>query len=141
MARQNIRKILVPLDGSKNSMRGLDEAISIAKKCNASITGLYVTPITPPKSDEQISYVEKYLLKNAQKFMIKAKKRSTQHGIEFKDKVLYGDEGETIVKYAKKNFDMIVIGSRGLSAVKEFFLGSTSNHVLHKSKTPVMVVK
>ena len=138
----NIKKILVPLDGSKNSMRGLDEAIYIARQCQATITGLYVTPITQPQTDEQISYVEKYLLKNAARFMAKAKKRSAQNGILFSDKILYGDEGKKIIKFSKdKKFDLIVIGSRGMGATKELFLGSTSNHVLHKSSIPVLIVK
>ena len=44
----NFKKILVPLDGSSNSMRGLDRAIEIAKGGDAEITGFYVfhLPIT-----------------------------------------------------------------------------------------------
>jgi nucleotide-binding universal stress UspA family protein len=42
MIRGKIKKILVPLDGSKNSLRGLDEAIYLARQCQATITGLYV---------------------------------------------------------------------------------------------------
>ncbi|MDX1595408.1 MAG: universal stress protein [Nitrosopumilaceae archaeon] len=138
----NIKKILVPLDGSKNSLRGLDEAIFIARQCNATITGLYVVPMTKPKVDSQISYVEKTLLNQAGKFMYKAKKRSAEHGILFEDKVVYGDEGPKITKFAKsKKFDLIVIGSRGMNPIKEAFLGSTSNYVLHKSTIPVMIVK
>ena len=37
-----IKKILVPIDGSKNSMRGLDNAIYLARQCKATITGIYV---------------------------------------------------------------------------------------------------
>jgi len=36
---------------------------------------------------------------------------------------------------------MIVMGSRGMGSAKGVFLGSTSNHVLHKSKIPVLIVK
>ncbi len=138
----SIKKILVPLDGSKNSMRGLDEAIYIARQCQATVTGLYVTPMSQPQTDEQISYMEKYLLKHAATFMAKAKKRSAQNGILFEDKIVYGDEGPKIVKFAKdKKFDLIVIGSRGMGSAKELFLGSTSNYVLHKSLIPVLIVK
>ena len=138
----NIKKILVPLDGSKNSMRGLDEAIYLARQCHATITGLYVVPLSKPKTDSQISYIEKYLLKNASKFMLKAKKRAAQNGIDFSDEVIYGDEGPKIINYANsKKFDIIVIGSRGMSSIKETFLGSTSNYVLHKSKIPVLIKK
>ncbi len=138
----NIKKILVPLDGSKNSMRGLDEAIYLARQCHAIVTGLYVIPLSKPKTDAQISYIEKYLLENASKFMSKAKKRAAQNGIDFLDDIIYGDEGSKIVNYANtKKFDIIVIGSRGMSSLKETFLGSTSNFVLHKSKIPVLIVK
>lgn len=136
------RKILVPLDGSKNSLRGLDEGIYLARQCHATITGLYVVPLSKPKIDAQISYVEKHILKNAAKFMSKAKTRSAQNGILFDDKVVYGDEGPKIINFADtKSYDIIVIGSRGLGSLKEAFLGSTSNYVLHKSKIPVLIVK
>jgi nucleotide-binding universal stress UspA family protein len=139
---QNIKKILVPMDGSKNSMRGLDEAIYLARQCNAIITGLYVIPLAKPVTDSQISYLEKYLLNNASKFMSKAKIRAAQNGILFDDDIIYGDEGPKIINYANnKSYDIIVIGSRGMGSIKETFLGSTSNYVLHKSKIPVLIVK
>ena len=123
-------------------MRGLDEAIYLARQCHATITGLYVVPLSKPKTNSQISYIEKYLLGNAAKLMAKAKNRAAQNGIVFSDDVIYGDEGPKIVSYAtNKKFDIIVIGSRGMSSIKETFLGSTSNFVLHKSKIPVLIVK
>ena len=86
--------------------------------------------------------MEKILLGHAQKIMKKAKLKAAQKGILFFDRVSYGDDGKRIVEVAdKQNFDLIVIGSRGMSAAKEIFLGSTSNYVLHKSKKPVLVVK
>jgi nucleotide-binding universal stress UspA family protein len=137
-----IKKILVPLDGSKNSMRGLDEGIYLARQCQATITGLYVVPLSKPKTNSQISYVEKYLLNHAAKFMSKAKKRAAQNGVLFDDTVVYGDEGPKIISFAiNKSYDIIIIGSRGMSSLKEAFLGSTSNFVLHKSKIPVLIVK
>jgi nucleotide-binding universal stress UspA family protein len=36
---------------------------------------------------------------------------------------------------------MIVMGTRGLSSAEESFLGSVSNHVVHKSKVPVLLIK
>ena len=142
LIRKKIKKILVPLDGSKNSFRGLDEAIYLARQCQATITGLYVIPLSPPKTDAQISYIEKNLLKKAAKFMFKTKKRAAQNGILFYDKIVYGDEGPSIIRFANnKKFDLIVIGSRGHGGIKEAFLGSTSNYVLHKSQIPVLIVK
>jgi len=142
MTTKKIKKILVPLDGSKNSFRGLDEAIIIARNSQAIILGLYVTPLSPPASNAQKMYIKNYLLKNSNQFMKKAKVFCAQNGILFHSKILHGDEGPKIVKFSHdKKFDLIVIGSRGMSHLKEMFLGSTSNYVLHKSKIPVLIVK
>ena len=137
-----IKKILVPLDGSSNSFRGLDVAIHMAKESHATITGLYVAAITKPMTNDKITPLEKILLGHAQKIMKKSKLKAAQKGILFFDRVSYGDDGKRIVEVAEKqNFDLIVIGSRGMGSAKEFFLGSTSNYVLHKSKKPILVVK
>jgi nucleotide-binding universal stress UspA family protein len=137
-----IKKILVALDGSPNSFRGLDTAINLARYCHATITGTYVLEIVKPQANEQISSSEKILLEHAQKIMKKAKLKSAQNGILFFDKIAYGDSGRKIVDIAQRNnFDLIVISSRGMGSIKEIFLGSTSNHVLHKSKKPVLIVK
>jgi len=137
-----IKKILVPLDGSANSFRGLDVAIQMARESHATVTGLYVLGIVKPRTNDPITSLEKILLGHAQKLMKKAKLKAAKKGILFFDKVSYGDDGKRIVEVAEKhNFDLVVIGSRGMGAAKELFLGSTSNYVLHKSKKPVLVVK
>ncbi|MBT8242126.1 MAG: universal stress protein [Nitrosopumilus sp.] len=137
-----IKKILVPLDGSSNSFRGLDVAIHMARESHATITGLYVAGIVKSRANGPITPLEKILLGHAQKIMKKAKLKAAKKGILFFDRVTYGDNGKRIVEIAdKQNFDLIVIGSRGMGAAKEIFLGSTSNFVLHKSKKPVLIVK
>ncbi|MEK6931923.1 MAG: universal stress protein, partial [Thermoproteota archaeon] len=73
MIRKNIKKILVPMDGSKNSMRGLDEAIYLARQCHATITGLYVIPIYPRNFTDAIMPYQIHLTKSAKKFMESAK--------------------------------------------------------------------
>ncbi|MCH9664103.1 MAG: universal stress protein [Gammaproteobacteria bacterium] len=137
-----IKKILVPLDGSANALRGLDVAIHMARESHATITGLYVLGMVKPRTNDPITPLEKILLGHAQKIMKKAKLRAARQGILFFDIVSYGDNGKRIIDIAqRKNFDLIVIGSRGMGAAKEIFLGSTSNYVLHKSKMPVLIVK
>ena len=63
-------------------------------------------------------------------------------GAKFKYATGGGNTASQIINAAKKgNFDMIVIGARGIGGTKEAFLGSTSNAVMHKSKVPVLIVK
>ena len=142
MIRKNIKKILVPIDGSKNSMRGLDEAIYLARQCHATITGLYVIPIYPRNFTDAIMPYQIHLTKSAKKFMESAKTTCAQKGIVFKSKIVFGSPTIEIDEMARnKEFDIIVIGSRGQSGLKEVFLGSVANATVHKSKIPVLVIK
>lgn len=135
------KNILVALDGSNNSKRGLDMAIYLARQFNTKLVGIYVISDIPKKY-YNLDYPEKPLLIAADKIMESAKKRCAQNGILFDKKVDFGDPGLKITKFAKSlNFDLIVIGTRGLSSIKEKFLGSVSNYVLHKSSVPVLIVK
>jgi nucleotide-binding universal stress UspA family protein len=142
MIRKKIKKILVPLDGSKNSMRGLDEAIYIARQCQAIVTGVYIIPIYPRNLADAIMPYQIHLTKEAKKFMSSAKTCAAQKGVLFKSKIIYGSPSSEITDLAKdKKFDLIVIGSRGHGGIKEVFLGSVATAVIHKSKVPVLVVK
>ena len=142
MIKDLIKKILVPLDGSKNSFRGLDEAIYLARQCGATLTGLYVIPFYPRGLTLFPLPHVRELSERAKKIMAYAKKRAAQNGIVFNEKITDGHEPDEIIDFAKeKKFDLIVIGARGHGAAKRFFLGSVSNTVVHGSKTPVLVVK
>lgn len=56
--------------------------------------------------------------------------------------VQVGEPAEEIVDLARvENVDLIIIGSRGLSPIKEMLLGSVSNKVLHTAPCPVLVVR
>jgi len=142
MIKTKISKILVPLDGSKTSFKGLDKAIYLARQCGATITGLYVVSIYPQHLGDLITPLKAKLIEDAEKFMGKAKVISAQNGIVFRHKIVYGDPKSDIIDFVKQNkFDLVVIGSRGLGGIKEAFLGSVSNAVVHKSHVPVLVVK
>ncbi|MEW6589391.1 MAG: universal stress protein, partial [Thermoproteota archaeon] len=83
-----------------------------------------------------------YQKKEAGKFMEEAKYRAAKMGILFKYAIVYGNPVEQIPAIAKaKKCDLIVIGARGKGRVKEFFLGSVSNAVVHSSRIPVLLVK
>ena len=143
MIKKKISKILVPLDGSKNSVRGLEMAITLARNCGSIITGVYSIYAPPHSEFRGVGSVEKALNIQVKKFMAEAKNLSAKNGIVFKEKIVRGEVGYNIIKLAhgKGKFDMIVIGSRGRSSTKEVFFGSVSNYVIHTSKIPVVIVK
>lgn len=136
------QKILVPLDGSPNAMRGLDRAIEIAKGSGAEITGFYVFHLPLAAGIKYTKKMKDDAQNKAVKVIGPAMNRVQKAGATFKYKTGGGHTGSEIVNFAQKGkFDMIVIGARGMGGAKEAFLGSTSNYVMHKTKIPVLVVK
>jgi nucleotide-binding universal stress UspA family protein len=134
------------MDGSDNSERALDVAIFLAKKSNAKIICLYsinFVPIAETQMFDPLRYqIEEK--KYAEKVMRKAKVACIQNDIDFAKEIEFGMPGNIILNFIKdKNnkIDLVVMGSRGQSGLKEIFLGSVSNYVLHKSPVPVLIVK
>ncbi|HDQ05167.1 MAG TPA: universal stress protein [Candidatus Bathyarchaeota archaeon] len=149
-----IKKILVPIDGSKHSDRALDYALDLAEKYSADIqlvsvaqpvvaTGpMFLTqPILPPASTamyvKEIEAAHKKMLSEALK-----KAKESKPDIKISKKLVTGRPADKIVEIADKgNFDLIVMGSRGTGGIKEFFLGSVSDRVADEAPCPVVIVK
>lgn len=136
----------MPLDGSDNSFRALDTAIFFAKKCDAKILCLYSIMIIPITEAQMVAPVQFQIEeeKYATKVLEKAKNLTTKNNIAFSQVINFGNAGYNIIKCVENKtnkIDLIVIGSRGRGAMKEIFLGSTSNYVLHKSHIPITIVK
>ncbi len=134
----------MPLDGSKNSIRGLDMAIHIARQSQGVIVGLTVKSVPGIYAIHPLGFLDFNSSKEMKKTLDDAKLRAAKKGIKLISKALSGDPGYDIARFVnnKRNgIDLVVIGARGRGSAKEFFLGSVSNYVLHKSKKPVLVVK
>ncbi len=142
----NNKRIMVCLDGSKNSLRGLDKAISFAKQSDAVILGVHSdTSFSAFSAVRAPLLPEKKWKKKAKALMNIAKKKVEKNKISFEGVIIGGhSSGIDLTTFANNpanKIDQIVIGSRGMGFPKELFFGSTSNFVLHKAKAPVTIVK
>lgn len=160
-----ISKILVPTDGSTAAQKAAKYAIQLGKQLKASIFVLSVIDKrslsilhTLPYSDGKVSTTipmsassririmesaESYLLESANKHAEKIKKLCKQNHLSLKTLTTIGHPVEDILNEAKRlKVDLIIIGSRGHSALVSSVLGSVAYGVIHhESKIPVMVVK
>ena len=140
----NFKKILTPLDGSENSARALDTAIALAQKCESDIQAVFVLPFPAVQAYQPDKAAKEQIFREAKIFLEDFKKKAESCGIQLTYEILEGNPGSAIVDYShspKNNVDLIVMGSRGMSGLREAFLGSVSHHVMHKSQVPVLVVK
>ena len=130
------KKILIPLDGSKNSLRGLKFALSIAKQSHSSVIGLNVCLSSIFTKNSILKQKSNDILKQAE-LMSKKADVSFSGVIKVNTNV-----GKSIITFAQsQDMDLIIIGSRVPDPYTEIFLGSVANHVVNKSKIPVTVVK
>lgn len=142
MANSKFKNIFVALDGSRGASKALDQAIHLARENQATIIGVFVIPLFSVNVAKPASKMGKLFAESGKKVMADAKIRCAKNGVLFYGKILCGNEGFKLVSFAKnKKADLIVMGSRGRSNIKEFFLGSVSHYVVQKSQIPVLIVK
>lgn len=138
-------KILVPIDGSPTSYRGLRFAVDIAKKYEAEVTLMHVIeqPIYAYSSPSGIMLPADYFtgMKNqAEGLLAKRRKELKSKGVRVKTLLKRGSPSVQIVR-ASSGFDLVVMGSRGFGRFKSLVLGSVSNSVVQQSRVPVLLIR
>ncbi|PJZ70239.1 universal stress protein UspA [Leptospira perolatii] len=139
-----LKKILVPVDGSDPSDRALDWALHLALVSKAEVLILEVVedfgPLpgryeAPPEGKDRVQWLSEKRFEHAHKLLDHSEVKWTR-------KVVEGYPAEEICKMAEKEkSDLIVIGSRGRSAIGRFIVGSVSDRVVHHAPCAVTVVR
>lgn len=153
------KKILVPLDGSEYSLNALKVAIQIAKKFNGKITLIHaysvgVRPIVmsepttivplgiPVMAPSEVSRIIEARRKAGAEVLGEGEKKVKAEGVKVETLLVEGHAVREIVKVAEEGkFDLIVIGARGVSRIREIILGSVSDGVIRNSPCHVLIVK
>jgi universal stress protein A len=141
-----LRRILVPIDFSRRSVKALRYAVSLAAKFHAEVRLLHVIDpgeepspaiirmplVTQPETIAQIA--QKLLRSWAAKFQIpiSAKTCSVQHGKTFKKIVDAASEARA---------DLIVLATHGYTGLQHLIHGSTAERVVQHSRSPVLIVR
>lgn len=143
------KKIIVPVDGSESSWRALRQAMVLGGKFESEI--IVVTVIQPynnaallavPLDHNVISQSNTELEHIGNEVLKMAKEIVGDYGFKVSYDMEVGHPSERIIAVTKDSkADLIVIGSRGLSGVAEFFLGSVSSKISQYSSVPVLIVK
>lgn len=142
-----LRTILVPVDGSKEANAAAAFAARLALAMGSEITLLHVFDnpsaaciglhqLPKEEFDRTIEHV-------AQGSFDAARAAIAQVGTpKVHTKTGLGDPASEIVTVATSgNYDLVVMGTRGLSPVKELLLGSVSEAVVRRAPCPVTVVR
>ena len=138
-------RIIVGVDGSEHSERALEWAVEEARRTSSSLVvvhawavpatayGTSLMPYTPPFAD-RLRLGE--LASTAVDDMLA---RTDLGGVDADVHVVQGHAGEALVHVARQG-DVIVVGTRGRSALAELVAGSTARYVTRHAAVPVVVV-
>ncbi len=131
-------KILVAYDGGDPARRALDMAAQMAKKFGATVSVVSVVPTrggrfpTDPWDDTTLHAHE----------LLEARALLRESGLEAELIEPVGDPARTIERIAEEgDYDVIVIGSRGLSTIGRTLQGSVSEHVVTHARATVVVAR
>jgi nucleotide-binding universal stress UspA family protein len=150
-------KILVPLDGSDPSKHALEHALNIAEKYNSKVIllavvnrvilpvfpdeGFGTAPVTAAKDMARYQEKMKLIYENV---LEEAREKITQEhpDLELDSILKEGRPSATIVETAEENdYDLIVMGSRGIGGITGWILGSTTRRVVDSCTKPILIVK
>ena len=152
-------KIRVPLDGSEHSLKALNKALQIAKKFGGKVTLVNVyslsmqpillpeptvtgVPTLPVLTAAEVTKIAESARSIGKRILDDGAEKAEAEGVKAEKKLVEGHAVQEIVKLAKEgDFDLIVIGARGLSKIREILLGSVSDAVIHHAACPVLVIK
>ncbi|HEX9391206.1 MAG TPA: universal stress protein [Usitatibacteraceae bacterium] len=145
------KHLLVPVDGSKFSLKALDVAGGLAASIGAKLSVVTVSPPYPMivTGDGYMldlntpSQWEASTTQNAEKIRTTVEKRAKARGLKVNFTAITTDNPyEGIIKTAvKKKCDLIVMASHGRRGLSAILLGSETTKVLTHTKLPVLVCR
>jgi nucleotide-binding universal stress UspA family protein len=137
-------KILIPVDGSDHSSLAVKAAAELVKKIGgtSTITLLHVNQDIHfiDTAGVDIDQIDELLEKEGKQILSPAQQLLVQQEITFKSIYKTGEPAEEISALSKE-FDLIIMGIRGLSTLGEVVFGSVSHKVIQTSACPVLIIK
>jgi nucleotide-binding universal stress UspA family protein len=143
-----VKKILAAIDRSKYKEKIIAYAISLGKAWGAEVTAIHVIDpgrgVPGGRVKEKEKQREEEAERPAEDLLSEAELQAKKEGINLRKEIV--EESDTVEKaitdYAKKNnIDVILIGTTGMSAAEEVFLGSVANNVVHHAHCPVFAIR
>ena len=137
------KNILVPVDGSDQSLQSARVAVDLAIKNNGKVHLLHV--IRPYAFDYMGMDGREMVPGNAseigERILNKIKDIVTIEDVRVSSAIAYGNPAQIIIEESKKTYDLIIMGSRGLGGISGMMLGSVSNQVSTFAHCPVLITR
>lgn len=144
------QRILVPIDGSDTSNKGLDEAINLAQLTGAELRLIHVIDVVRFATGFEpygvyTSDLIPVIREAGEQILVQGKTRVQAQGVKV-DSLLFDSlasrVADTVVEQAKAwGADLIVIGTHGRRGMKRLMLGSDAEQILRSAPVPVLLIR
>lgn len=141
-----MKKLLVPTDFSGNAMKAVTYAAEIATRTGAEICLLHVIepdglPVQEAELLQDRHHDEIYKSGLAKLNELKSTVSDTYNGISIQTEIIFGTVATSILHYAEKiHAEIVVMGTKGASGIKEILVGSVAGTVIGRSRVPVLAI-
>lgn len=139
------KKILIPVDGSEPSDRAVAHGVVLAQKFGAQVLILNVIQPVTYQVPESFLYADQLmdqLTAQGLDMVENYRKKFEKGALDIRAETAVGFAADVICEKAEAGgFDLVVIGSRGLSPGVGFLLGSVSGRVSRRCPCPVLIVR
>lgn len=130
-------RALVPLDGKERAEAALELAAALAGRLIHEVTLLRVVPLRTDQATE-------HAMEEADRYVEGVSGWLVDHlagRAAVETRVLGGDPAEQIMRYAEKDFDLVIMATRGEIGTRRWVFGSVADRVLHDSTTPLLLIQ
>lgn len=139
-------KILLAVDGSDASTRAARHVARLSRQLAEApaltLANVSLPLLAPAERKLGRKASAEYYESNSRHAVRSARRVLERAGLEFREAFLVGDPATQIAHEADKHdADLIVMGSRGQTALKSLVMGSVATKVLAMSKVPLTVVR
>jgi len=136
------KRILAAHDGSKEADDAFATALDLAALSGARLQVVSVaTPPEPPTRVETEAALDA-ATQHYEEVFEGLRRRARERGVDLESRVLVGHAAEQILRLAAETgADLIVVGHRGRSSIREWIFGSTSRRVVSYASCSVLVVR
>jgi nucleotide-binding universal stress UspA family protein len=148
----NVKKILFAIDKSGYKNKITAYAVTLAKSLGAELTVIHIIAKSSfGATGDLLSYYRGGKLKayqdamrnEAEKLLKKTVEFGEKEGIQMHSEVIIDSSAQkAIIDYAKKHkIDLILVGTKGMTGIEKFLMGSVANHVITYAHCPVLAIR
>ncbi|MFD1589492.1 universal stress protein [Halorientalis brevis] len=131
--------VVIATDGSDEAARAAEPALEIAEHYGADVHVIYVVDTETYDLEDAPRSIVGLLKEGGQKATETIADLARERNLPVDADVLRGRPDEEILAFADGvEADLIVVGTRGLSATTDRLLGSVTARILERAETPVM---